>query len=110
MDSFAGIDVNAPDVRGFTAIHKSCLIGDFDTTERLIVDGKADPFQTDSHGRNAAYFATLNIKAFHHMACESLAKGGMDLAAYSDPALDAMTGARALELCKTIFKATTATS
>lgn len=108
-DPFRGIDVNCPDARGFTAIHKSCLVGDWDTTARLVAAG-ADPSRTDSHGRNAAYFATLNIKAFRHLAHEVLAKGGMDLDAFRCPEIDAMTGARVLELCKTLFKATTASS
>lgn len=104
---FEGIDVNCPDARGFTAIHKSCLVGDWDTTDKLVEAG-ADPSRTDSHGRDAAYFAKLNIKAFRYLAREALAKGGADLDAFSSLELDAMTGARALELCKTLFKATTA--
>ncbi len=102
---FAGVEnLNAPDANGFTALHKACLIGDWETVGELIKGG-ADVKVQDPRGRNAAWFAQLHLKAWTASAKDVFHKAGCDLFAACQPLIPDDAGA--IELAKKIFKATT---
>lgn len=103
-DVFKGIDLNAPDAKGYTALHKSCLVGDWQTVGQLIDNG-ADASIADSQGRTPLWFAHLHMKAARAMASKELFKAGVIFADCPKDLL-AMSDTRAKLIGKSIFEET----
>lgn len=104
MAEFAGIDVNVPDSLGYTALHKSCLTGNWDMVGKLI-DAGGDLRIRDREGRDALWFTHLHLKSARAMAERELWKGGVD-ASQCPGEVEAMSNARARLVGKKIYEAT----
>lgn len=103
-DMFKGIDLNAPDAKGFTALHKSCLVGDWETVGQLLDNG-ADASIKDAKGRDPLWFAHLHMKAARAMAAKAFFQKGVDF--YKCPEdLLAITDAKAKLIGRKIFDET----
>lgn len=96
------MDIHARDAFGMTALHKACLIGDWENATEMMKKG-ADPLLVDDEGRNAMVFARIMIKGFRHAAAESFATVGVSLAAAGDP-LASMSDREACELGMQLFQ------
>ena len=104
MDPFEGIDVNAKDGLGYTALHKCSLIGNWEVVSQLI-DAGGDPLIRDNEGHDAAWFAHLHFKSARAMAQREFQKAGVLL----NPApmdLACMTDAAAQKMGKAIYEKT----
>lgn len=104
MDPYEGIDVDAKDTLGYTALHKSCLIGDWEQFGELIKAG-GDPRVRDDDGHDALWFAHLHLKAARAMAAQQFIKAGLVL----NPCpvdLAGITDASAKNLGRTIYDRT----
>ena len=95
------MDIHARDAYGMTALHKACLIGDWENATAMMKRG-ADPLLVDDEGRNAMVFARIMVKGFRHAAAESFAAVGVSLAA-ADP-LGSMSDREACELGMGLFQ------
>ena len=96
MDQYEGIDVNAKDSLGYTALHKTALIGNWEELGNLIAAG-GDPRVRDNDGNDALWFAHVHFKAARAMAQQQFYKAGivlspcpMDLVGITDNAAKAL--------------------
>lgn len=95
------MDIHARDAYGMTALHKACLIGDWENATKMMKQG-ADPLLVDDEGRNAMVFARIMIKGFRHAAAESFATVGVSLAAADS--LGSMSDREACDLGMQLFQ------
>lgn len=101
---FAGMDLDVPDANGYTAAHKACLVGDWETLGQLMDQG-ADLRKEDHEGRSALWFAHLYLKATRAMAARLFSRQSIDFYV-APPELEEVADAEAKLLGKRIWEET----
>ena len=101
MNPYSGMDVEKQDRMGLTALHKACLVGDWEACGQLIEAG-ASLYTKDAKGRDASWFVRVHLKASRHLASQALKKGGGVLRMEDS---DGISDAEAKQIGTEIFKA-----